>query len=398
MDITKKKVIKDLMLNMIGYFVLTAILQLIIYPILSSGMPITQFGSLLTLMGIANAIAGIFGNSLNNIKLINQDYYKQNNFKDFAIIINKVAVITVVSMVIVTITFHKQLNNLETVFLIVTTVFLMLRSYMNVYYRIQLDYFKIIKHLAVTALGYMLGLIIFRYIKIWPLVFCLGEVFAFIYAYRTTDFKLEKKVKSDKFDKIQKEYIQLATSNCISNLLLYLDRLLINPILGASNVALYYIASVVGKTIGIVMNPITSILLTYLAKIKSKNSKKIFYILSLTSIIMGISIYLISIPLTPIIVRILYSGDYLLAKPYFNFANLSVIIMICGTIINPLLLKNAPMWWQNVIQIVYCIIYLGGSILLMIKWGVYGFCIAGIIANSIKFIMMEIVAYHYIKN
>lgn len=398
MNITKKKVIKDLSLNMIGYFLLTGITQLIVYPFISSKVSTIQFGSVLTLMGIANALTGVFGISLNNIKLIKQDYYIENKFKDFRVLINRIIVYTLISMMLVTILFYKQLNIIESIILNIATVFLMLRSYMNSYYRVNLDYVRIIKHLGLTGLGYLLGLSIFNYIGVWPIIFCMGEIFAFIYAYRTTDFKLETKVKSDKFDEVKKDFIQLSTSNFIANSILYLDRILINPILGASNVALYYIASVVGKTIGIVMNPITSILLTYLAKMKDKNSKNAFYILSSASIIMGLVIYLISIPMTPIIVKILYPGDYLSAKPYFNFANLSVIIMICGTIINPLLLKNAPIWWQNIIQIVYCILYLGGSIVLMIKWGVYGFCIAGILANSVKFIMMEIVAYHYIKN
>ncbi|WP_346848498.1 hypothetical protein [uncultured Clostridium sp.] len=398
MVVTKGKVIKDLFLNIIGSFIVTATLQLMVYPFMSYKMSTASFGNILTLMGISNTITSIFGNSLNNIRLVKQEYYEENEFSDFRIIINRIIVITIISMMLVAVLFRNQITIIEAIFLIIATVFLMLRSYMNVYYRIKLDYNKIIIHLIFTAFGYLIGLLIFNYVKVWSIVFCVGEVSAFIYAYKTTNFKLEENIRSKNFKEVSSDFIQLSSSNCISSLLLYLDRILINPILGPSNVAIYYIASVVGKTVGIIFNPLSSIILTYLAKMKNTSMKKIFYLLSFTSIIMGSVVYLISIPITPIIIKILYPGQLSVVQPYFELANLSVILMICGALINPILLKSAPMWWQNVIQGIYCMLYLGLSVLLMIKWNLYGFCIAGIIANSIKFIMMEIVGYYYSKS
>lgn len=397
MRITKGKIIVDLFINIVGTFMLTAILQLIVYPFISSKISTANFGSMLTLMGISNAMATVFGGSLNNIKLIKQDYYKDGELRDFRIIINRIMMITIISILLVIIIFRNQINFIESIFLTIMTIFLILRGYMNSYYRINLDYKRITIHLSFAGFGYLIGLLIFNYIRIWSIVFCIGEVFAFIYAYKSTDFKFEKKLKSNNFDEINKDFIQLSSSNLISNLLLYLDRIIINPILGSSNVALYYIASLVGKTVGIILNPLASIILTYISKIKNISSRKIFFILTLTSVLMGVVVYVASIPISPIIIKILYSNQISEVKPYFNIANLSVILMVCGSLINPLLLKYAPMWWQNIIQFIYSIVYLGLGIILMLKLGLYGFCIAGAIANGSRFILIELLAYHYTK-
>jgi O-antigen/teichoic acid export membrane protein len=395
MKITKIKIIKDLFLNIIGSFILTGILQLLVYPFMSSQMSTDRFGSLLTLMGLSNAIGSIFGGSLNNIKLINQHNYEKNDFKDFYILLNRVLGLSLISNISIVLIYRNQIGLIEAVCLIISTLLLVLRNYMNVYYRINLDYNRIIIHIFITAVGYIIGLALFRVLGIWSVTFFSGELMAFIYAYKTTDFKIEKNIKSNRFNKVNKELIQLVSSNSISNLLLYLDRVIINPILGPVDVALYYIASLVGKTVGIILNPMASIILTYLSKINNISRRKIFYTLSITSIVMGTIIYIISIPITPVIIKILYASDFIEAQKYFNLANLSVILMICGSLINPILLKSAPMFWQNIIQIIYSMLYLGLSIVLMIRYELYGFCIAGIISNFIRFLLIEAIGYYY---
>ncbi|MGG7178143.1 lipopolysaccharide biosynthesis protein [Clostridium paraputrificum] len=396
MELTKGKVLKDLILNILGSFVLTGTLQLIIYPLLGYKMSQEEYGRLLTLIGMSNAIGGILGNSLNNIKLLHQNDYEENDLKDFGILIKNMVIATVILTAGVVILYKDQISLINAIILIFATVFIVLRCYISVYYRIRLDYLAMLKQVVATVIGYVVGIAIFFIIPLWPIVFLLGELAAFLYAYFTTDFKYEKKEKSEKYNIVVKDFMQISLSNSVANLLLYLDRIIINPVLGASNVAVYFVASLVGKTAGIVLNPLSTIILTYLAKMKDSSSKKSFMILSLSSVVMGLTIFLVSIPLTPIIIKILYPNDYLAASPFFNLANLSVIIMICGSLINPLLLKNSPLYWQNIIQVIYGVLYIGGSTLLMQKYQLFGFCLAGIIANGIRMLLIWSIAFYYI--
>ena len=396
MHLTKGKVLKDLILNILGSFILSGTLQLIIYPVIGGSLTAEKMGSLLTIIGLSNAIGGILGNSLNNIKLLHQNDYEGKELKDFGVLIRHIIIATIGFTAIVAIIYRTQINLIDSIMLIGATVFIVLRCYITVYYRIRLDYVAMLKQVIVTVIGYFVGLAIFFVVKSWPIVFMAGELAAFVYAYKTTEYKDELREKSDNYKTIFNDFVQLSLSNSVGNLLLYLDRLIINPVLGAGNVTLYFVASLIGKTAGIVLTPLSTIVLTYLAKMKNSDSKKSFVILSLSSVIMGAVIFLISIPITPFIIKILYRDSYLEASPYFVIANLSAIIMICGTLINPLLLKNSPLYWQNIIQVVYGVLYIGGSYLMMKQSGLYGFCVAAIIANTIRMLMIWIVAYYYI--
>lgn len=396
MIITKKKVCKDFILNLISSLVITIVLQLLVYPILSQEITPEKFGSLLTLIGMTNALAATFGNSLNNIRLLRQEQSYINKYCDYWVILKKVIFITAMCMILTILIFNGQVNFIESIILIIATVLTMLRGYMNVYYRVQLDYIKISSHFIIAALGYIVGLGIFKIIPFWPIVFCTGELFAFIYAYNNTEFKREKYVKSSFYVEIKKDYIQLSMSNLVANMLLYLDRLLINPILGPANVVIFFVSSIVGKTVGIALNPLASIVLSYISKMKANTTKILFTRLSLISIVMGTVIYIITIPMSPIIVSILYPESLLEAKQYFNIANLSSIVMICGSLINPIVLKNVPMWWQNIIQLIYAGVYVGGSLILLKSFGLIGFCYVGLSANIIRLILIESIGYYYI--
>lgn len=390
--VSKKGIIQDLILNIAASFLLTAILQLIIFPGLSNKLSVSSFGTLLTLNGLSNAFGVMFGASLNNIQLLNQHNDKGN----YRILLNYTYIIILSISIVVSIMFTRDMNIIDGILFLSIPILTMLRSYMNVYYRIKINYKYIFIHTVVTGIGYITGLLIFRLIELWTVVFIIGELFAFTFAYRTTDFKREKCIRTDEYIDIRNQYTQLVIANSVANLLTYLDRLIINPILGAGNVAVYFIASMIGKTVGIVLQPISSIMLTYLSKIKTINEKKLFIAIVSIIIVFGGGVFLITIPTTPILVKLLYIDSFELAKPYFNLANLASILMIMGSLIQALVLRYCPIWWQSIIQIAYAIVYLGLGIIIMINYGLYGFCLVAILANLLRVILLISVGYYYI--
>lgn len=391
-----KKFFADLILNIMGSFMVTGVTQLIIYPILSEELDVASFGRILTLIGLCNALAVTFGSALNNSRLLNQNRYNKEANGNYKVLLKYTYFIITLISIIISIVFLKSMSFLESIIFIMVTIFTMLRGYMNVYYRMDFKYNYIFIHMLVTSVGYVVGLIIFSSIKSWPIVFLTGELFAFIFAYFTTNFKNEKGIKNSAYKNIRNQYVQLSISNSISNLMTYLDRFIINPILGASNVSIYFISSVIGKTIGIVLQPLASIVLTYISKSDNTNSKKIFKTMAFLVLIFGIGTFIITIPITPIAIRILYSDSYSLAEPYFNLANLASIIMIMGSLIQPVVLKFCPLWWQSIIQISYMTIYIVFGVILMLSNGLYGFCIIAIIANIVRLTLLITIGYYYI--
>jgi capsular polysaccharide synthesis protein len=397
--ISKLKIIKDLSLNIIGSFIMTGITQIIIYPFLSNRLGTIAFGSLLTLIGLSNAIGVIFGSSLNNIRLLKQHKHEELGKKgDFRRLLLISQIFIAISIILISIIFKGQITVIESITLILVTIFTMYRVYMNVYYRIDLNYTYILLHMVITAIGYVIGIVLFSFISIWPIVFLCGEIAAFIFALLTTSFKNENYEKTLLYNETKKEFIQLALSNTMANLLLYLDRLIINPILGAANVSIYFVASIVGKTLGIVLQPLSSIILTYISKIEKVNKRKLFTAMVSVIIVFGGISYILSIPITPIITKVLYRDSYLQAKPFYNISNLSVILMIMGNLIQPMILKYCPIIWQSIVQGIYTITYVFLVIILMNKYGLMGFCIGAAIANLIRLIIFLVVGYINVFN
>ena len=75
----KKKIISDVLLNILALAISTVILQLIIYPTISANVSISSFGTILTIMGGVNVISVVLGGSLNNAQLVNQKFIKKKN-------------------------------------------------------------------------------------------------------------------------------------------------------------------------------------------------------------------------------------------------------------------------------------------------------------------------------
>lgn len=66
------------------------------------------------------------------------------------------------------------------------------------------------------------------------------------------------------------ESTTLFIAGLISRLINYADKLLIYPVLGGEEVAVYYAASIIGKMISMLISPISNVVLSYLAKIEKK--------------------------------------------------------------------------------------------------------------------------------
>ena len=62
--------LQDVSLNIFASFMMTGILQIVVYPFLGSHMSADSYGLFLTLIGIVNIISVTLGNSLNNVRLL----------------------------------------------------------------------------------------------------------------------------------------------------------------------------------------------------------------------------------------------------------------------------------------------------------------------------------------
>ncbi|WP_270792397.1 lipopolysaccharide biosynthesis protein [Enterococcus casseliflavus] len=392
----KKKFVTDVILNIIASLLLTSILQIIVLPVISARVYQDTFGEILTLQGISNAIGVMFGASLNNILLIKANSYdNQSLTATFSRLFRSSIIYATILSFPLLLFFGKEQGVVIALLMIVYTIGILIRSYLTVYYRINLEYKKILLHVIITSLGYLLGIVIFFINDEWISIYLIGELFSVLYLFYTIRPKFLIRQKDGIFFQIRKDFSNFFISSMLTNVLLYLDRLLINPILGASDVAVFFAASVVGKLIGIVMQPLSGVILSYISvDITEKPSKVFKYSLGISSGI-GILFFFGAYFATPFLLEVLYPDLFLEALPLYVLCNLIAVLNMISTIIQPLSLKFCPTYWQARIQIIYFICFFTLSLTFLYFYGLYGFIIGNIVSQILRLIVIIFVTNYY---
>lgn len=394
----KKKMYFDFLLNIVANLIFTVSSQIVVYPIISKNISEASFGTLLTVMGISNAIGVIFGGSLSQIRLLSKGKYTFEENESFNFLFLMTIFFSFITSNFIYFFFLGEIDKISFLMLLVLTSFIAIRSYLVVYYRINLNFKMIFLHMIMTSLGYIFGLIVFIFfIKTWVIVFLIGEIISFLFLYYTTNWKSEFNFNFKFSKKVGLDYFQLITSSSVYSMMTYVDRLLIYPFLGASQVAIYYAASLVGKLAGIVLLPLSNVILSYLSSEENKDGWKIFKILFFFSFFLGLLALITSILLSPFLIRILYPNLMNSIENVYIFASFAAIISAVAALLQPALMRYCPLWYQTFIQSIYAVSYVGFSIPLMNVWGLKGFAYGNLIASLIRYLLVVGIGIYYLK-
>jgi O-antigen/teichoic acid export membrane protein len=386
------KFMKDVVLNIISSTMVIAIMQFFVYPLLSRKLENTHFGEVLTIIGIVNIVAVMFGNSLNNLRLIVNNEYKEYGVNgDFLPLLGIASVINILIMFYVTLFLNHNTSLFDVFLLTLVSLLTMIRAYLGVAYRIKIDYLMFFFYNLSGCIGYILGIGLAWLTDVWQLVFVCGEGIGFLFAIYTTDLLKESRKITTRFKATAKRYIYLSISSMISNILIYLDRLLILPFLGGEQVSVYYTASVFGKLVSLIIQPTSGVMLSYFSNSTRKMRVNEFWYINLILIVLSGISYIGCLFLSPIFTRILYPTLFEEATSLLPLANLAAIISATSMITQSIILKYSPTGWQLVIQVIYGMLYLCGGLLLIHINGLVGFCIASIIAGIVRFLLMCVI-------
>lgn len=375
----------------------TGTLQLVLYPVISSVLTIERFGNVLTIMGLVNVISVVFGGSLNNTQLIDRKFYKSNTnfFGDFKTIYSLYLFpIILFSLFLLSLPFFS-LSIIERILIILLIVLTSIRSYLPVYWRIDLEYNFILKHSVITALGYLAGCILVKLNNdlSWVWAFILGELFSMIYLFAKTGFLKVEFKKSKNLKKVNTDFINLMSSNIVANIMTYFDRFVLQALIGSKEVSIFFAASIFGKLTSIVLQPISGVILSHLSRQEDKNQKRYFAGFVTFSLVSGLLLFIVSLLLSPFLVKILYSNLYGEAKGIMNLANLSAILLVMGSLLQPLLLKFLKLYWQNIIQIIYALVFAVLGYWLTKEYRLTGFVYASLISNAVRYISFLLIGY-----
>lgn len=239
----KKNFILDSFKTITSTIIVAFSLQFFAYPTINHSLGSETFGEILSIYTIITIFSVVTGNTLNNIRMINVNEYNENLiYRNFIFIL--VTSCLIESIILFLLFFYFYKIELITIFcLLVINVLMILRIYLNVYFRLKLQFSKILIAAIYQVLGLAIGILLFEFFKFWILIFLLSEICIVLYTLYTLRYLKFNNDNQIKPKKILPDYLNLLVSNSLNNVNIYIDRIILLPIIGGGAVAISFLAT-----------------------------------------------------------------------------------------------------------------------------------------------------------
>ena len=381
-----KKIGSDFCLNILASIILVAAMQLCVYPKIASLCDANIYGGILTIMAVINTVLATFGNGLNNLRLItNEEYHDKGLTGDFNLLLLGSVIIVTVATFFGCLHWHFALFEGIAYWLMI--VLAVVRVYLSVSFRLRLNYKKILKMNVLIGLAYIGATLVYVQFSTsaqWFLIFLFAEIVGVVYLLNETDLLGEPFVRTELFPSVLIKYGNLIYLTLMGNLLLYMDRNILYPLLGGTAVATFFAATVVGKAVGIVTQPMAGVLLSYFSQVDFAMSRKRFWKINVIICVAGLLSYIATIIVVDFVVKFFYPSLYKDAKPYFYLANLIPVLGVIGSMAQPSVLRYVSLKVQSMFQTIYLIVSIGISYFFAIHYGLLGFCYGAILLSTLR--------------
>ena len=380
------KVIKNLILGVLTNFISVIVLQLALLPKLNEIYGESYFGQILVILGVVNVIGVVVGNSGNNLRLVNYKSYKKMNLdnSDFDILVKKYSffafLLSVLLLSIITMDIYSAI-----IFSIVMLL-IVYRSYLIVVFRENLNYVMIFLHAFIYSFGLFLGYLMIELISFWWVPYLLGEIFSILFLVKFTKFSNLKVFKLGN-PEIESDYIRVILMFLILNLTVYLDRFILYPVLGSEEVTIIYVSSLIPKMLITGLSPVLGVVLSYISKLSTGAFRKYKPILLITSSLLIVFSFLISILFYHLLIPVLYSNVVSESSKYIVIISLSYSLILVSNILAPFILRYKNTKHNLQVQLIYFVVYLLLGIIGSFTMGLIGFAIALLVSSIIKLLV-----------
>lgn len=387
----KKRFMLDVMLNIIASAIPIVVLQLIVLPIFGRELGDAQYGLVVTLVSLYTLLSLPFGNVLNNIRLLLNNEYEQNKVTgDFNVLLAGSLIISSFILILGTIFYEGTFSIISVFLMIIISCINLLREYLIVSFRINLNYKGILINNLILGIGYIFGIIVFYITGYWQSIFILGSGLSLFYITRNSNLLKESFATTNLFKVTTYKSIVLFCSIFLKNTLSYADKLLLFPLLGATTVSIYYTATILGKIISMMITPINSVVLSYLIKSEKMRIKKFIFMIILTGVI-GVIGYFVTISASQSLLYFLYPNWAAESMELIYITTASAILDVMNSVIHPFILRFNNINWQWLISGTNVFVYIISAFLFYDLYGLIGFCIGILVANVFKLILMILI-------
>lgn len=388
-----RKAIWDVILNISANAIPIATLQLVVYPITANVLGSERYGLMITIYSLWMVVSYSLGNVLNNIRLLNNNYYEEADQQgDFRILLTRWNTVNAVAIVILTIIYYDNITAATCLVSVFIAILFLLKSYLEVGFRITLNYIAICISNVLQALGFLVGCFITYKTGYWQSIFLLGYLFSCVYAALKTGILSEPRCKTPLFPKVRKEVNELTLATVVGCLSDYADKLILYPLMGGYTVSIYYTATILGKIVGMLTGPINAVVLSYISRWKQSRKNTLNAVLMVAAIVAIIG-YFMTLLISRPFLGFLFPQWVDEVLKYIPVTTITVCLSIIVTIIQPFVLKFCDIKWQILISSIGLGTYFCASLLLWKFFGLMGFCYGTVIGISAKLLFILYVYY-----
>lgn len=387
-----KRLSGDFGLNLLATLLSTGTMQLLLYPSLAAQLGSASYGTMLTIIGVINVITLAFGNNLLYTRLIREHVYKKYSvIGDFQILLSG-AVFLSGSLAIIA-CFVFRVSYADGIGIVVLTITTVIQSYYLVAYRLKLDYKKNLYANIALCVGYVIGSIVLLGILPWAWAFIIANTTCIGYIACSSHIMRESFIKTGLMKDTVKSYANLVVGGLLGNMISYLDRFVIYPLLGPTSVATYAVATYFSKGLSLAFTPLTSVLLTYFTQGKILASRTLVIILN-SVLVLGSFVYvLICVSIGALITGFLFPSLFEVSEPYILLASIGTAIGLIASFNGTIVMAYASSKWQTIIPAASFVAYCIAAIPLALQFELFGICLAAILSSGLRFLFNAVIGW-----
>ncbi|MBO1214459.1 hypothetical protein J3T79_07325 [Staphylococcus nepalensis] len=303
------KFLKDIILNIVSQAMFIGVQQLLLFPVFEKNLGQSNFGGFLLIYGIFNIFTVTIATSFTNLyqKKYNEFFNELKTRITYYSFYKKMMIcffiLAIIMFIFILVSKLNILNYLLIALLVILTAS---RMFLMVWHRVQKRFSMIL------IVNFLLSLM---YACLYFI--SINNIIGILLAFVTVEFIINIVVfilnkvniiyllnsKSNNFELVSLNF--LLVSGFSASLMNYSDRFVINILLGASSITVFYIATLPTKLMLFPFNMISSVILSYLADTKTiTKSLKNKLLISLPGVF--ISVFAISYFIGIVIIKIIY--------------------------------------------------------------------------------------------
>lgn len=387
-----KRAIVDSALNVVAVALPTAALQLLVFPMAAAGLDSDSYGLLTTVFALMNLVPGTLGLALCNIRLLyNSNYADKGVAGDFPLLLRSSCLLAAVPIAGVLL-FYGVREAANLIFALLTTCIWLMREYYGVAFRIRLDFKAVLICNVGLAVGYLAGYALFRVSTCWGIILLTGQLVSLALILSRTDLWKDPATKTELYSKVRTDVVQFSAAAFLSRCISYSDRVLLFPMIGGHLVSVYYVSTLIGKMLSMVITPLNTVLLSYISRGRTK-PVKLFALLLASGLILASVGFVVVLLIAEPVLKVLYPQFVDEAMVYLPISSAAALVYSVSTVVNSFLVRFYDMSWQTRINAlllgVYVIFAYGGYLL----GGLMGFCVGYLAVNVLQLLIIVCVFF-----